>query len=133
MGYEARDIELNSNGRFTFTAGVENVGQKVEKFFVPLLAQFIGQKTAVPLGSALGSVRLIETIRDLYLDTQARAINAELYDNDDTVEDIDSIKVTQVNPTTVEFSFRVVMPAASVIIRGTLPVGNAGLTGTGLT
>jgi hypothetical protein len=129
MSYEARDIQVNSAGRFVFSAGVENVGQKVEKFFVPILAQFVGQKTAVPLGAALGSVRLIEFIKDLYLQTQARAINIELYDNDDTVEDIDSIKVVQVNPTTVEFSFRVVLPDSSVLIRGTLPVGATGIIG----
>lgn len=130
MAFEARDIELNPNGRFTFVSGVDNVIQKVEKFFVPLLAQFIGQKTAVPLGSALGSVRLIQVIRDLYLDTQSRAINVEFYDNDDTVEDIDSIQVTQISPTEVEFAFRVVMPSSSVLVKGTLPVGTTGLTGT---
>lgn len=128
--FQARDIELNSNGRFTMSAGVDNVVQKIEKFFIPLMAQFVGQKTAVPLGNALGSVRLIDTIKDLYLDAQGRAINIEIYDNDDTVNDVDSIVVSQPNPTTVEFQFRVVQPDASVLIKGTLPVGSAGLIGT---
>ena len=127
--FQARDIELNSRGRFTFVAGVDNVVQKIEKFFIPLLSQFVGQKTAVPLGNALGSVRLIDTIKDLYLDAQARAVNSEFYDNDDSVVDVDSIKVSQPNPTTIEFSFRVIQPEASILIRGTLPIGNAGLTG----
>ena len=131
MGYVARDIELNSNGRFTFSAGVDNVGQKIEKLFVPLLSQFVGQKTAVPLGNVLGSVRLIGIIKDIYLETQDSAINREVYDNDDTVTGIDSIAVSQKNPTTVEFSFRVVLPDSAIQISGSIPVGQSpvGLTG----
>lgn len=131
MSYIARDIELNSNGRFTFTAGVDNVGQKIEKLFAPLLAQFIGQKTAVPLGNVLGSVRLIGIIKDIYLESQDSAINREVYDIDDTVTGIDTITVKQINPTTVEFSFRVVMPDSSIQISGSIPVGQGpiGLTG----
>jgi len=127
MPYVARDIEINEFGRFTFSAGVDNVGQKVEKLFIPLLAQFIGQKTAVPLGNVVGTLRLVSFIKDIYLSTQDGVLNREYYDEEDTVEDIDSVVVTQVSPTVVQFSFRVVLPDASIYIKGSMPVGQAGV------
>jgi len=122
MPYVARDIEINGAGRFTFATGVDNVGQKVEKLFIPLLTQFIGQKTSVPLGNVVGTLRLFSFIKDIYVSTQEATLNREYYDEEDVVEDIDSIVVNQVSPNVVEFSFRVVMPDANLYIKGSVPI-----------
>jgi len=127
MAYLAKDISINGNGKFAMVAGVDNVIQKIEKQFIPLLGYFVGQKSAVALGNSLGSVRLIDNIKDIYLSAQANADNAAVYDNDDTVLNIDSVVITQINPTEVQFSFRVVMPSNSVIVQGTLPISSSGV------
>jgi hypothetical protein len=125
MPYEARDIEVNSNGRFTMVAGIDNIALKVEKFFIPYLARFVGQKTAVPLGNVLGSIQLMRIIRDLYIRTQNGVINREIYDLEDLVDDIDGFEVAQISPTEIEFKFRVVLPESSLVIGGTIPVNQA--------
>jgi len=116
MAFVARDFEINKFGRISFAVGIENVLQKVEKFIVPRLRQYVGDKSNVPLGSVLGAIRILDFTKEQYIATQNNAINREIYDEDDIVIDWDNVTVQQLRPGRVKIDFRVVLPTRAAQI-----------------